>query len=202
MKKLSFFLAALLILSFRPIAPDPISDADRTKLISQMESTRDLLLQTVEGLSDEQFNFRPAEGRWTVLECLEHITLAEAGILSWVQGSLQGPADSSKRSQIKVTDEELIEKTPDRSQKFQAPEMLQPKGTLGNPAAALTAYKDARAKTLDYVKQTKDDLRNHYMDHPAFGTIDCYQGMLLLSAHSKRHTLQMQEVKSDPKFPK
>jgi uncharacterized damage-inducible protein DinB len=202
MKKISCLLALITFFSFTPIAPDPITDADRAQLVAQLESTRDLLLTTVEGLSDEQFNYRPAEGKWTVLECLEHITLSESTLFGWVQQTLQTPADPSKRAEVKVSDAELLEKTPDRSQKFNAPEMLQPKGNQQNAATLLKTYQEARAKTLDYAKTTKDDLRNHFMQHPAFGTMDTYQGLLMLAAHSKRHTLQMQEVKSSPGFPK
>ncbi|MCF1714362.1 DinB family protein [Flavihumibacter sp. RY-1] len=202
MKKISCLLALVTLFSFTSIAPDPISDADRAQLVAQLESTRDLLLKTVEGLSEEQFNYRAAEGKWTVLECLEHITLSESALMGWVQQSLQTPADPSKRSEVKVSDADLLEKTPDRSQKFNAPEMLQPKGSQQNAAALLKTYQEARVKTLEYAKTTKDDLRNHFIQHPAFGTIDTYQGLLMLSAHSKRHTLQMQEVKANANFPK
>ena len=36
----------------------------------------------------------------------------------------------------------------------------------------------------------------------AFGTLDGYQWLLLLSTHSERHTAQIEEVKADPNFPK
>ena len=45
-------------------------------------------------------------------------------------------------------------------------------------------------------------MRSHFRDHPALKTIDAYQMMLLLSAHSERHTLQINEVKADPSYPK
>jgi hypothetical protein len=45
-------------------------------------------------------------------------------------------------------------------------------------------------------------LKNHFTLHPAFGTINTYQLLLLLSGHSERHTLQIEEVKANPAFPK
>jgi hypothetical protein len=36
----------------------------------------------------------------------------------------------------------------------------------------------------------------------ALGTVDTYQLFIFIAAHSKRHTLQIDEVKSDPNFPK
>jgi hypothetical protein len=34
------------------------------------------------------------------------------------------------------------------------------------------------------------------------GPLDAYQWILLISAHSERHTKQIEEVKADPNFPK
>ena len=55
---------------------------------------------------------------------------------------------------------------------------------------------------MDYVRTTNDDLRDHFGPHPTLGTLDGYQWILLISAHSERHTKQIEEVKADPNFPK
>ena len=55
---------------------------------------------------------------------------------------------------------------------------------------------------MDYIRTTNDDLRDHFYSHPVFGPLDGYQWLLLLSAHSARHTEQIEEVKADPSFPK
>ena len=33
---------------------------------------------------------------------------------------------------------------------------------------------------MDYIRTTNDDLRDHFFDHPAFGTLDGYQWLLLI----------------------
>lgn len=202
MKKLLLLLVFAGAMSFRATNLDPISQADRDKLVAELSESLDMLKQTTEGLSAEQYNFRASEGRWSIADCAEHIALAEPALFQWVQSTLQEPADPAKRAEVKVTDEALIKSLPDRSQKFQAPEELKPTGKFGSGEAGVQAFKDARMKTIEYVKTTQDDLRNHFMQHPAAGTMDSYQGMLLLAGHSKRHILQMQEVKADPNFPK
>jgi len=45
------------------------------------------------------------------------------------------------------------------------------------------------------MQTTQDDLRAHFMEHPLLKTMDAYQIMLLLSAHSERHTAQIAEVR-------
>ena len=49
---------------------------------------------------------------------------------------------------------------------------------------------------------TQDDLKDHFFVHPAFGTMDMYQALLFLAAHSARHTAQLEEVMNTPGFPK
>jgi len=65
----------------------------------------------------------------------------------------------------------------------------------------LESFKTNRAKLIEYVKATNDDLRNHVVTLPP-GSFDSYQMILFIGAHSNRHTQQIEEVKSDPNFPK
>jgi hypothetical protein len=52
------------------------------------------------------------------------------------------------------------------------------------------------------VKTTDDDLRGHSTPHPALQRdLDAFQWVLLLAAHSARHTAQIEEVKASPGYP-
>jgi hypothetical protein len=51
------------------------------------------------------------------------------------------------------------------------------------------------------VQGTDEDLRMHVGKMP-FGKIDAYQMVLMIAAHTNRHTQQLNEVKADPNFPK
>ena len=94
-----------------------------------------------------------------------------------------------------------MKRIPDRTQKAQAPEPLQPGGRLGSRTDILAAFKERRAKTIAYASTTKDDLRSRVGDSP-LGPLDAYQSLLFAAAHSERHLAQLREVKADPGFPK
>ena len=68
---------------------------------------------------------------------------------------------------------------------------------------SIKLFEDKRAGTIEYVKTTQEDLRDHLFDHPvpAIGTLDGYQWILLISGHTRRHTAQILEVKADANFP-
>lgn len=178
-----------------------LSAQDRQKAADYLDQTRQAFLASISGLSEAQWKYRPAPDRWSIAEVAEHITLSEETILGLVtERILKAPPAPAEGE--KVADEKVIQAITDRSAKFQAPEMLKPLGKWANQAELTQAFEQKRAKTLDYVKTTQDDLRGHAGPHPALGAIDGYQWVLLLAAHSARHTAQIEEVKADPGYPK
>jgi hypothetical protein len=60
---------------------------------------------------------------------------------------------------------------------------------------------ESRAKTEEFLKSTLG-LRDHAVDSPVGTKWDAYEFILLIGAHSERHTKQILEVKADPNFPK
>jgi len=201
MKRL-FFLLPVLFLWAYDIKESGISKKEKKAAISYLEETRDDLQATINGLSEDQFNFKPAEDRWSIKECLQHIAAAEAGIWQMCEATLKAPANPEKRSEIKVTDEQLIKMLTDRSFKAKASEELQPqKSPYTTALDAATAFRASREKLIKYVKNTKEDMRNHVAQTP-LGAVDAYQLVLFIGAHSNRHTQQMAEVLADPNFPK
>jgi hypothetical protein len=179
-----------------------LTPQEREFALKQLETTRDNFLKSIAGLSEKQWIFKPAPDRWSVAEVAEHITVSETTIFGLVPKLMQGPADPQKRDLVKGKDEIIIEKVPDRSHKVQAPEILRPTGRFATEADLTKAFEEARKSNMDYIRTTNDDLRDHFFDHPMLGTLDGYQWLLLISAHSARHTAQIEEVKADPNFPK
>jgi hypothetical protein len=90
----------------------------------------------------------------------------------------------------------------DRSAKFKAPESIQPTRRWTTPDDITKNVLSNRAITLAFVNTTQLDLRDQFMDHPVFKTLDTYLWMRLISGHMRRHTEQILEVKADPNFPK
>jgi len=180
----------------------PLTAQEREFALQQFQTTRDNFLKSIAGLSLKQWTFKPAPDRWSVAEVAEHITVSESTIFGLVQKVVQSPAAPEKREQVKGKDQLILERMPDRSHKAQAPEMLRPTGRWATEAELTKAFEASRAANMDYIRTTNDDLRDHFFDHPVFGTLDGYQWLLLISAHSARHTAQIEEVKADPNFPK
>ncbi len=184
-------------------APTTLSPEEREAALKSLQATHDAFLKSIAGLSEQQWRFKPAPDRWSVSEVSEHITVAESSIFGLVQSKfMTSPADPAKRAEAAGKDEIILLKVPDRSHKVQAPEFLKPTNRWASEAELVKAFEDSRQVTMDYIRSTNDDLRDHFGPHPVLGMLDAYHWFLLISAHSDRHTKQIEEVKADPNFPK
>jgi len=201
MKKYLLFFTVFILFGLRPL-DKTLTSEERSFATQFMVTTRDTLLMDVKGLTTEQLNFKADSTRWSIAQCVEHIALAEAALTMAYQQGLQGPADPSKRDSIKYTDQQIIHFLTDRSRKFQAPEMLRPVGTFSSFQASLDSFVASRNRNIEFVKTTQADLRDHFVTFPGVGIVDDYQVILFMVSHSKRHTMQLEEVKTSPGYPK
>src|SRR5687768_7013568 len=123
-KKLLFVAIAVAIMSFNDFAT--LTEAERTYASKLLEETKENLLKKVNGLTSEQLNFKAEEENWSVAECVEHIAISENNIFGFCQMALQQPADPSKRSEVKMTDEAIVKMIADRSNKRKTTETFEP----------------------------------------------------------------------------
>jgi DinB superfamily len=208
MLRASLVLAVFCLPQFAQSTPDAaagatLSQHERDYAMSQLQAGRKEFLDAVEGLTPEQWNFKAAPDRWSIAECAEHIAVSEDFIGGMIKDKLmKSPATPEKRGQSKVKDEDLTKAVTDRTQKFKAPEPIVPKKRWADPADAVAHFKESRDANIAYVEKTQDDVHDHFAPHPVAGPLDGYQWVLLMSAHTERHVAQIQEVKTDPKYPK
>lgn len=193
-------VCTVLLGSFTVLNPSSLTSDERKFAVDHLNTTRNELLNAVKGLSDAQLNFKPAPDRWSVLECVQHITLTSQGLFGMMQQTVKTPNDSAFKAT--VPDTQFIAMIEDRSHKAQAPEPFKPvNAPFKTLAETLKVFNADRDNLIKYVQTTNDDLRGHIAPMP-FGKADAYQLILLISAHTNRHMQQLNEVKADPNFPK
>lgn len=201
MRKLPVLFSMLLLFSFTDLK-NPLTDKERKYANDFLSDTQKTLIETTKGLSDAQLKFKSAPDRWSVEDCVKHIAMAEMGLRHMADSIINTPANPEKRNEIKMNEEQIIKMITDRSFKAKAPEQLQPQNTpFKSYQEAIESFNGSRQKLIDYVNTTDQDLRDHVVNFP-IGLVDAYQVIIFIGAHSKRHTLQIQEVMADPAFPK
>jgi hypothetical protein len=198
MNSLLFTVLLLLV----PSGVDTLSQTERDRAVTELESSQRALQEAVKGFSDAQWNFRPAADHWSAAECVEHLTLSEYMVYGVVrQEMMKGPAEPEKHESVKGKDELVLKMVPDRSHKFKTISTLEPSHKFGTPEKTLEYFVGINGKAIEYMQTTDDNLREHFRDHPALGRLDGYQWILFIAEHTRCHTAQILELKSDPNFP-
>ncbi|MDR7130908.1 putative damage-inducible protein DinB [Algoriphagus sp. 4150] len=186
------------VLESQPSTPD----GSISFLENYYNSTESKLKNVISGLSEAQLNFKPSADQWSVAQCLEHIIASEQMLFEMGKKEMEKPAQPERKAEIETTDAELIKMTTDRSEKYQAPQELQPSDKYSNAQLALTDFTAGRQPILSYIKSANlENLRNHISEYPT-GKSDGYQNFLFVAAHTARHTKQIEEIKSNQAFPK
>ena len=186
-------------------APDSatLTPEERNKAIEYLKQTQKDFLASIDGVSEAQWKFKAAPDRWSIAEVAEHITLSEDFIGSSIKEKMmKGTATAEQKEKAKGKEDQVIQMITDRSKKAQAPEQLKPAGKFANAKEVEKLFSEKRDANIKWAKATGEpELRNHIAPGP-IGDLDTYQWLLFMAAHSKRHTLQIEEVKADPNYPK
>jgi len=197
-------LVSMLCLGVRLSGGDvPMTPEERTKVLKYLEESRKEFLGSIDGVTAEQWKWKPAPERWSVGETAEHIVLAEALLFANVKtaiGSAPNPAWEEKTK----GKTELIERVmAPRLGKASAPEPIVPSGKMTQAEVRETFLKQ-RVEIEKFAKETQADLRQHTVEHPfaVFNTLNAYQWLIYAPLHTERHDKQIAEVKATPGYPK
>ncbi len=199
MKKIILPIVMFVLVSFTA-GTVKITDAERDMAVKELTDSQKAMLSALDGLSEAQLNYKPDDETWSLFEITEHLAITENMIFGMVTECLKTPADPSRRGEVKMTDEQILGFIEDRTTKIKTQTPMEPTGQFGGFETTLEAFKDSRKDHIDYLKDTDDDLRNHYAQLP-FGTLDGLQVILFMSGHTDRHVQQMHELMSEADFP-
>jgi len=177
-----------------------MNEQERELAAHHLAVSQERLLGLIEDLSAEQWAFHPAEGRWSIGDCVEHITRVENRVIGFIGEKIQAPPPAQVPASVREKDPALFKAVPDRTERRQAPEAARPEGKYTG-AQLLAEFRKTRTKSAQFAAETRADLRSYTHPHGAFGDLDCFQWLLLLGLHAERHARQIEEIKADAGFP-
>lgn len=173
------------------------TELDKAKLLEALRKGEEAFLCSIAGVNEAGCRVRPAENCWSVLECAEHVAVAEEVMLGLVSGERKPRNPEEPRR-----DDRILRSGSDRSRRFDASVQSQPRGRFSTLAEAVAHFQAVRERTLRLVEQTREDLRATEVKHPhhVVGVISTYECLLLMGSHAQRHALQIEEVKSSSAY--
>jgi hypothetical protein len=158
---------------------------------------RGYLFESVSGLSDSQWNFRPDSDTWSIADNVEHLVLIE-GRLHAIIGNMVNSPEAEPSHKESEMDDFIVSEVPKRSIKLKAPIPVCPANRWTGPEA-LESFIASREQTMQLLAAPL--LRGRVRAHPFFGPWDGYQWLMAVASHTIRHAGQICEVKAQPNYP-
>jgi uncharacterized damage-inducible protein DinB len=162
-----------------------------------LHDTRNTLVDSVVGLSAQQWDFKPSADCWSIAEIVEHVVLIERRVHIIVGGMANNPPPPPDWDQTEM-DKRILKEVPNRSAKFTAPPFVNPSQHWSR-TEGLEHFFNSREQTVQLLSASS--LRGHVLPHPVLGPWDGYHWLVAAGAHSLRHTGQIVELKASPNFP-
>lgn len=148
------------------------------------------------GVSPEESGKTPDEGGWSIRQIVEHLALVGGGAARICSKLLDGARADNKPSDGSFTLSDDFNRLSDTASesRLQAPERVQPAGTLSIPESLESLAEARSAVEALRPDMEKLDLSGHTFPHPFFGDLTAAEWLVIAGAHELRHTLQIQRV--------
>jgi DinB superfamily len=176
---------------------------ERMKVIGYLEESRKEFLAAIDGVTEEQWKWKPAPERWSVGETAEHIVLAEALLFGNVQKAIASPPNPAWEEKTKGKTEFIERVMAPRLGKATAPDPIVPSGKMTQKQVRETFLKQ-REEIEKFARETEVALKEYTVEHPfaVFNTLNAYQWLIYGPLHTERHDKQIAEVKATQGYPK
>ena len=174
----------------------------------QFEAVKRDASELVVGLSDAQFNWRPAAGAWSIAECLAHLNVTGQFFLPRIDRHIrearaagmlsEGPFRYGLLSRVMVRGTE-----PPAKLKFKAPKIFQPMSEHLS-AVIVPAFMTLQDQLVERLRAARGvDLRRVKVTSPVSRLVKISLGQVFpfVAAHERRHLCQARRVREDANLP-
>lgn len=164
-----------------------MNQRDRNIFLTALLMGRGQFLDMLCCLPEEAAQCHPSPEGWSILECVEHVVLAERYFLEQIRSAeaLAEPAVN------KLRESAILAYGVNRDRAAQSPQELVPRGLFRTQAEAVQGFLACRQATMDYVRHCDQDLTAMRVRQQLMGPMTAYEMLLMLCSHADRHRLQI-----------
>ncbi|WP_432361867.1 DinB family protein [Sporosarcina sp. UB5] len=149
------------------------------------------IYQTIDGLTDSEFNRTPSTGGWSPKQILEHLALMETYIASKIAGELKNPKSTKTSKKIFILSGRLL-------MKEELPFQTRPTNTYKTISEIKEELHNSRIYLLDvYDSSHKEQLHEKSFKHPKLGLIPLDQWFPIVGLYEKCHLKQLKKTIDD-----
>jgi hypothetical protein len=166
--------------------------AEKREILQKLNAGREELRRTLADVDDALALRRPDSGRWSVLDCVEHVIATEQYLLSRLDAaSISDEPFEKWRREAKIATLAM-----DRKRRIEAPQQVHPRGCFKTVGEAMAAFDVTRSEVVRWVENCSGDLRCMTTDHALIeGPVTCAEVLIMIAALPARHAQQIEETK-------
>jgi hypothetical protein len=177
-------------------------------VMTQAQRNADEARDVADGLSEAQLNWKPSPDKWSIAQCLEHLTAASRGFNRYfvdalARGRQRFATASAPTYQPSFMGRWLIKHVePESPRKLRAPKIFKP--SASNVRNALDNFLEQQKAFLKFLGETngidynRTRLRSPVTALVRYSLADAY---VITVSHEQRHLQQARRVRETPGFP-
>jgi hypothetical protein len=178
-------------------------------LLAQMDALRRDARELTEGLTPAQLNWRQHPSRWSILQCLEHLTrtvhLYDERVAAMMKESRERQARGEKPYRPRPLTNWFIKgMEPPPKMRVRTMHSVNPPPDL-DPGRVQREFDEAHAQLASWIAAADGVSLSHGRSTSPFSRLFKFtlgQVFTINAAHGRRHLWQARQVRQDPAFPR
>jgi hypothetical protein len=184
--------------------PEELEDRRR-----QLEAVNTDARDLIAGLTDAQFNWRPAPDQWSIAECLDHLTVTNRELIRPLGAGIMDARAKGWLGRGPFRHGWLIGKfirsmEPPVKRRFKAPRIFKPRSAMPLEEVAREFF-ETQGEVLRLINEANGvNLARVKITSPVTSWVKYSLGQAfdLIATHERRHLWQAREVKGHAAFPR
>jgi len=177
------------------------------RLVEDLNASDEAAKRLVNDLTEEQLNWPPAPGSWSVGQCLEHLCITNEAYLPAITAALQEKPDAPVEQIVPGWFggwfiRSFVEPSP-QTKRVSAPSKIRPTARVALTVLDRFLSGNQACRKLIGEAQNKDVNRIRFWNPFIKGIrFTVGTGLEIIACHERRHLLQAERVRNSPNFPR
>lgn len=172
-----------------------ITAQEKQFAIDHLRKTGKAFIEAISDMDDKQWYRRPGPGEWSAAECAQHLLETELYFfMPTVEKMLAETPNPDRMKETAGKDQAVIDSMEIRTYKIKGQPWDESSDKVIDKAALISAFEAKRAENIHWLENSDGNFRANCIDFPGLGALDVYQFILFISAHTTRHTGQIQDI--------
>ncbi len=165
------------------------------KKFQKLENDRQALYDTIKHIDNDELNKKPASGKWSPLQVIDHLRQAESMGLDYIQKKRENPDQVENVKMIGWLRLTLLDAALKLPVKYKAPALFQESAHELDKNELLNEWVKVRQGLSHVVNDiTPEEAQKGLFKHPAVGKLNLLQALSFMTIHQHRHKKQIEQM--------